>query len=43
MYVFQFEVIPMTLSELLVELKAVDPDTADDIGDIVAAVKKEKR
>lgn len=23
----------MTLSELLVELKAVDPDTADDIGD----------
>ena len=28
----------MTLSELLVELKAVDPDTADDIGDIVNVI-----
>ena len=28
----------MTLSELLVELKAVDPDTVDDIGDIVNVI-----
>ncbi|MFA5409879.1 MAG: hypothetical protein WC343_13990 [Bacilli bacterium] len=28
----------MTLSELLVELKAVDPETVDDIGDIVNVI-----
>jgi hypothetical protein len=28
----------MTLSELLVELKAVDPDTADDIGEIINVI-----
>ena len=28
----------MTLSELLVELKAVDPETAEDIGDVVNVI-----